>query len=57
MRTFYGRNRRKPITATNAIFPAFSRSKDWGFGPISGNGGKTTNFAPIAPKGEKKEEK
>ena len=30
--------------ATNAIDPATTTSKDWGFIPVSGKGGKTTNF-------------
>jgi hypothetical protein len=28
----------------NAIDPATTTSKDWGFIPVSGKGGKTTNF-------------
>lgn len=30
--------------ATNAIDPATTTSKDWGFYPVPGKGGKTTNF-------------
>lgn len=36
---------KKRITKmTNAIDPATTTSKDWGFKPIAGKGGATTNF-------------
>ena len=39
----YKKNRRV-FKATNAIDPATTTSKDWGFIPVSGKGGVTTNF-------------
>lgn len=30
--------------ATNAIDPATTTNKDWGYIPVPGKGGKTTNF-------------
>ena len=35
---------RRTGRATNAIAPATTTSKDWGFIPVSGKGGNTTNF-------------
>ena len=34
----------KIIRASNAIDGATSTGKNWGFIPVSGKGGKTTNF-------------
>lgn len=34
----------RTIKGTNAIDPATTTSKDWGFTPVSGKGGATTNF-------------
>ena len=36
---------KRTIKMTNAIDPATSVSKDFGFIPVSGKGGNTTNFA------------
>ncbi len=38
------RKNRKPIKATNAIEPATTTGKNWGFVPVPNKGGKTTNF-------------
>ena len=35
---------RKINRATNAIEPATTTSKTWGYIPVPGKGGKTTNF-------------
>lgn len=35
---------RKINRATNAIEPATTTSKAWGYIPVPGKGGKTTNF-------------
>ena len=40
----YTKKNRKIIRATNAIDGATSIGKNWGFIPVSGKGGKTTNF-------------
>lgn len=37
------KNYKKRNKLTNAIDPATTTSKDWGFIPVSGKGGKTTN--------------
>lgn len=37
------KNYKKIAKLTNAIEPATTTSKDWGFIPVSGKGGKTTN--------------
>lgn len=37
------KNYKKIFKFTNAIDPASTTSKDWGFIPVSGKGGKTTN--------------
>jgi hypothetical protein len=37
------KNYKKITKLTNAIDPATTTSKDWGFNPIPGKGGKTTN--------------
>lgn len=37
------RKNRKPIKATNAIEPATTTGKNWGFVPVPNKGGKTTN--------------
>lgn len=42
MRVF--KKNRRPIKASNAIDPATTTSKKWGFKPIPGKGGATTNF-------------
>ena len=34
----------KTIRATNAINKATTTNKDWGFIPVPGKGGKSTNF-------------
>ena len=39
MKKFY----KKILKANNAVDPATSTSRNFGFGPISGKGGKTTN--------------
>ena len=36
-------NYKKLTRLTNAVEPATTTSKDWGFIPVSGKGGKTTN--------------
>lgn len=41
----YIKQKRKIIRATNAIEAATSSGRNWGFIPVSGKGGKTTNFA------------
>lgn len=41
MRVF--KKNRRPIKASNAIEPATTTSKKWGFKPIPGKGGATTN--------------
>ena len=38
------RKNRKIIRGSNAIEGATSTSKNWGFTPVSGKGGKTTNY-------------
>ena len=38
------KNYKKVTKLTNAIDPATSTGKDFGFIPIPGKGGKTTNF-------------
>lgn len=38
------KNYKKVTTLTNAIDPASTTSKDWGFIPIPGKGGKTNNL-------------
>lgn len=40
----YFKKNRRIIKATNAEDPATTTSKDWGFVPVPGKGGKTTNF-------------
>ena len=35
---------RKINRATNAIDPATTTNKDWGFTPVPNKGGKTTNY-------------
>ena len=40
----YIRKNRRTIKATNAIDAATSTSKDFGYKPIPGKGGATTNF-------------
>lgn len=37
------KNYKKLTKLNNAIEPATTTSKDWGFVPVSGKGGKTTN--------------
>lgn len=37
------KKRRMKTIGSNAIDPATTTSKDWGFIPVSGKGGKTTN--------------
>lgn len=37
------KNYKKLIRMNNAIDPATTTAKDWGFHPIPGKGGKTTN--------------
>lgn len=37
-------NYKKLTKLNNVIEPASTTSKDWGFIPVSGKGGKTTNF-------------
>jgi hypothetical protein len=36
---------RRTIKMGNAIDPATTTAKNWGFIPVAGKGGKTTNFA------------
>ena len=38
------KNYKKVTKLTNAIDPATTTAKDWGFHPVPGKGGKTTNF-------------
>lgn len=38
------RKNRKIIRATNAIDGATTTGKNWGYIPVSGKGGSTTNF-------------
>jgi hypothetical protein len=35
---------RRITNPTNAVDPATTTAKDWGFIPVAGKGGKTTNF-------------
>ena len=35
---------RRTLKMTNAIDPATTTAKNWGFAPVAGKGGKTTNF-------------
>lgn len=37
------KNYKKLTKLNNAVDPATTTSKDWGFIPVSGKGGKTTN--------------
>ena len=37
------KNYKKITKLTNAVDPATTTSKDWGFIPVSGKGGSTTN--------------
>ena len=37
-------NKNRITKMNNAIDPAFSTSKDFGFKPVPGKGGKTTNY-------------
>lgn len=39
----YTKKNRKIIRATNAIDGATTKGKDWGYIPVSGKGGSTTN--------------
>ena len=39
------KKQRKNKRAVNKDIAATTTSKDWGFGPVSGKGGKTTNCA------------
>lgn len=36
--------KKKSIRLNNAVDPATSTNKDWGFIPVANKGGKTTNF-------------
>lgn len=38
------KNYKKIIRMNNAIDPATSTARSFGFGPVSGKGGKTTNY-------------
>lgn len=40
----YIKNNKKVIRATNAIDPATTTSANFGFKPVPGKGGATTNF-------------
>jgi hypothetical protein len=40
----YTKKNRRITKANNAIDPATSTSKNWGFVPVPGKGGATTNF-------------
>ena len=40
----YTKKNKRIIKATNAIDPATSTSKRWGFIPVPNKGGATTNF-------------
>ena len=40
----YTKKNKRIIKATNAIDVASSTSKDFGYKPVAGKGGKTTNF-------------
>ena len=44
MRKFYQKGKRRVIKATNAIDPATTNNKGWGFSPVPCKGGKTTNY-------------
>lgn len=37
------KNYKKVTKLTNALDPATTTSKDWGFAPVPGKGGNTTN--------------
>jgi len=37
------KNYKKITKLTNALDPATTTAKDWGFAPVPGKGGKTTN--------------
>jgi hypothetical protein len=40
----FSKKNRRVTKASNAIDPATTTSKKWGFNPIPGKGGATTNF-------------
>lgn len=48
----FTKKRRFQTIGCNAIDPATTTSKDWGFNPIPGKGGETTNFNPELTKKE-----